>query len=115
MSVDEYRNFVKGGQRRKSKYNAKRSTVNDISFDSQHEADRYGELKLLEKAGEITALMLQVPFRLPGPVYYYADFVYYDVKKKDWITEDAKGVRTDVYKLKAKQVLDIYGIEILET
>ncbi len=33
-------------------------------FDSKHEAKRYQELRLLEQAGEITNLLLQVPFEL---------------------------------------------------
>jgi hypothetical protein len=36
-----------------SKFHAKRTQVDGIWFDSKAEAGRYGELKLLERAGEI--------------------------------------------------------------
>lgn len=43
---------------------------------------------------------------------YIADFVY--VQGDKTIVEDAKGFRTDVYKIKKKLMLSIYGIEIQE-
>jgi hypothetical protein len=47
-----------------SKYRAIPTTVDGIRFDSKREAARYGELKLLEKAGHIRGLTLQVPLVL---------------------------------------------------
>lgn len=47
-----------------TKYHAKKTVVNGIMFDSRLEADRYQQLLLLEKAGEITGLMLQVEFQI---------------------------------------------------
>ncbi|WP_416330616.1 DUF1064 domain-containing protein, partial [[Clostridium] innocuum] len=49
---------------KKSKYGAVKTEVDGIKFDSKHEALRYQELRLLEQAGEITNLRLQVPFEL---------------------------------------------------
>ena len=43
---------------------------------------------------------------------YKADFTYYDADGK-MIIEDVKGVRTDVYKLKRKMMID-KGYEIRE-
>ncbi|EGT4056865.1 DUF1064 domain-containing protein [Clostridioides difficile] len=104
--------------RRYSKYNAKKTVVDGIEFDSIREADRYCELKLLEKAKEIRNLELQPRFLLQDKfkdkqgnthkkIEYVADFMYIDKCGKT-IVEDVKGVLTDVYKLKKKLFLKIY-------
>ena len=113
----------------KSKYHNKPVTVDNIRFASHHEAQRYKELCLLQKAGKIENLRLQVPYELIPAQYgmvdgkkkciersvkYIADFVYYDTEAEQWIVEDAKGVRTDTYKLKRKLMLSVYGIRIHE-
>lgn len=109
----------------KSKYHAKKTIVDGITFDSAREARRYQELKLLERAGEIRGLRRQVRFELlPAfdvdgkhyrPTTYIADFTYTDAKTGKKIVEDVKGMRTDVYKLKAKMFAHRYGVPILET
>lgn len=43
---------------------------------------------------------------------YYADFVYREDGRQ--VVEDAKGVRTEAYKIKRKLMLYIYGIKIRE-
>ena len=108
-----------------SKYRNRKVTVDGIVFDSVREARRYGELKLLEKGGYITDLKLQVPFELlpnqkdidgnviERKVRYIADFVYTD-RNGQQIVEDAMGMRTEVYRLKRKLMLDRYGIQIRE-
>lgn len=104
---------------KRSKYNAQRTEVDGIMFDSKHEADRYRELQLMERAGEIKDLRLQVPFVLipkqdgERAITYRADFVYLDRKGRK-VVEDAKGVRTEVYKLKRKLMQYIHGIKIKE-
>lgn len=101
-----------------SKYNAKKTNVDGIKFDSIREADRYCELKLLEKAKEIRNLELQPRFLLQDKfkdktgtthrkIEYVADFMYVDKDEKK-IVEDVKGVMTDVYKIKKKMFLKIY-------
>lgn len=109
----------------KSKYHAKKTVVDGIVFDSKKEAKRYGELKLMERAGVICDLQRQVKFELQPAFYfdgktyrainYIADFVYYKVKTGEEIVEDCKGFRTDVYKLKAKMFAYKFGVSILET
>lgn len=106
-------------QPKKSKYNAVKTEVDGIKFDSKHEASRYRELRVLEQAGEITNLRLQVPFELIPkskygmPIRYIADFVYNE--NDQLIVEDAKGVKTPIYKLKKRMMAEKYGIEIRET
>jgi hypothetical protein len=105
---------------KKPKYNNKKTIADDMEFDSTHEAVRYGELKLLQKADEITALQTQVWFLLEPKndknraEYYIADFVYFDYRLKDWVVEDAKGQRTQVYINKKKSMYNKYGIDIRE-
>ena len=100
------------------KYHNKRTTVDGITFDSKKEARRYAELKMLEKGGAISQLVLQPRFELQesfkknGKTYrkieYVADFMYRDNEKNVTIVEDVKGVKTDVYKLKRKMFEKVY-------
>lgn len=119
MTLAEYNNLVNKKQtHKKSKYGAKKKEVDGITFDSTWEADRYIELKCLERAGKVNNLKLQVkyPFETNGVLIanYIADFVYKDEKGIE-IVEDAKGVKTDVYKLKRKMMKAYYNIEIFES
>lgn len=108
-----------------SKYHARKTVVDGITFDSRREAKRYGELKLLERAGAIKGLQRQVRYELiPAfdaggkhyrPTTYIADFTYTDCETGKGIVEDVKGVRTDVYRLKAKLFAHKFGVAILET
>ncbi|MGI6579919.1 MAG: DUF1064 domain-containing protein [Saccharofermentanales bacterium] len=97
---------------RRHKYNAKKTVIDEITFDSKAEAKRYAELKLLERAGEIKHLKLQPRYLLQESykkngktirkIEYVADFEYVDMRSKIVVIEDVKGVRTPVYKLKKK-------------
>ena len=110
---------------RKSKYGNRKTEVDGITFDSAKEAKRYQVLRLMEKGRLITSLRCQVPYPLEinGTVVatYIADFVYRKATKMefspayDTVVEDCKGVRTPVYRLKAKLMLAIHGITIRET
>ena len=99
--------------------NVKTVTSDGIKHDSIKEANRWCELKLLERAGLIQDLQRQVKYELipkqdgERPVYYIADFVYCENGKK--VVEDVKGCRTEVYKLKKKMMLYFHGISIKET
>jgi len=46
----------------RSKYRNRKTVVDGITFDSKREAARWQELKLLERAGEITELERQVEY-----------------------------------------------------
>ncbi len=115
MSVTEAHRA--GLERAPAKYRSERVQVDGIKFDSKREANRYAELKLLERAKEISHLMLQVtyPLRVEGMLItkYRADFVYND-KGGAIVVEDAKGFRTPAYKIKRKLMLALYKIKIKE-
>lgn len=123
-----------------TKYNNVKVVVDGHKFDSVHESQRYCELKMLQRAGEIHDLELQKQFVLIPAQYeyfprygkdgkrlkdgkrcverqasYYADF-YYITKDGCEVVEDAKSeaTKTPVYELKKKLMLQVYGIKIRE-
>ena len=111
----------------RNKYGAKKvTTVDGEKFDSQKEHQRYVILKLMERAGKIKDLKRQVKFvlipaqrdasgkLLERECSYVADFVYYDYALRREVVEDAKGMKTDVYKIKKKLMLYVHGISIVE-
>ena len=101
-----------------NKYYNKKTVVDGHTFDSRKEARRYRDLKIMERAGVISNLQLQVPFVLfkhsqyGRVVKYIADFVYEENGKQ--VVEDVKGVRTPVYKLKKRVMAELLGIVIQE-
>lgn len=105
-----------------NKYHAEKVTINGIKFDSKHEAQRWSELVLLERARAINDLQLQVKFPLiPKSQYgreivYVADFTYYEDGKL--VVEDAKSSITrknPVYRLKRRMFMERYHLRIKET
>lgn len=104
------------------KYHNKKTTIDGIIFDSKKEANRYCELKLMEKAGLIKDLELQPKFELiptqkkHGKTYrkttYKADFKYFDVEANEIIVEDVKGFKTKEFRLKEKLFIQKYDYEL---
>lgn len=96
-----------------NKYGNIKVVIDGIRFDSQLEARRYCELKILQKAGKIRDLKLQPSYELI-PAFenrsgvkhrrtlYRADFEYFDIEKGRTIIEDTKGFKTKEYILKKK-------------
>lgn len=99
-----------------NKYKNKKVQIDMYVFDSVRESQRYKELKLLERAGEISNLELQPHFLLQDSfkkngrtfrkIEYVADFKYIENGKT--IVEDVKGMQTDVFKLKHKIFEKVY-------
>lgn len=136
-----WRNFRGFGLAAGNKFNAHKTEVDGISFDSHKEAARYLQLEMLEKAGEIKDLQRQVKFVLiptqrepdiigkrggkkPGKLIeqelsYIADFVYTDTATGQQVVEDVKGYKGDgsaykVFTIKRKLMLYLKGIRIIE-
>ena len=97
------------------KYHNKKTVIDGIKFDSKLEAERYEQLKILERAGVIRDLELQPEYELipsfmkNGKTWrrtlYKADFRYILAEDDSYIIEDVKGstaVITDVFRLKQK-------------
>ena len=87
----------------RNKYGAKKTQVGEVTFDSKKEAQRYMELQLLERAGEITDLRRQVKIDLMGqhrPLHtrtgrkmrLTVDYAYFEDGVE--VLEDSKGVWT---------------------
>ena len=99
ITAREFRGLAAGRAKpRRNKFGAKRTTVDGISFHSQHEARRYSALKLLERAGAIAELQLQVPYDLDVNGHhvtrYVADFEYLEAGQLVTRTPRAIGRRT---------------------
>ena len=100
---------------------ATRTTVDGIEFASKREAKRYGELRLLEQAGEIINLTTQPAFKVSifGRHFctYTADFAYRDVAGDRFVIEEVKSSGTakdPAYRLRKKAAELFHGITITE-
>ena len=101
MSQEQY-DRLQNRSRPRSKY----GNVRTDGFDSKRERNLYTSLRASLKGGALRALGRQVEFRLPGGVIYKADFVAIHNDGRIEVM-DAKGVRTAVYKVKAKQMAEL--------
>lgn len=120
-------------QQKRSKYGNRKVVRDGIKFDSEREAARFAELKVLRSMGKIRDLRLQANFTLVEgyttiegerikPMVYRADFTYERATEPDytgvvhWLreVEDAKGMKTKDYLLKKKLMQDKYNITIRE-
>ena len=110
-----------------SKYNNRKVELDGFTFDSQKEARRYSELKLLVRVGQISALELQKSFvlaesvkfnnepRAKPAIRYVADFAY--MENGVMIVEDVKSKATKslpVYRMKKHLIKSVHDIEIHE-
>lgn len=99
------------GQKAKNKYRNRKVEIDGRPFASQKEANRYAELKALEKQGIVRHIecqkrfLLQEGFTKNGiryrPIWYVADFVvtYADGHIE---VEDTKGHATEAFRIKHK-------------
>ena len=100
------------------KYRNEKTVIDGIMFQSKKESNRYFELKMLQRAGEISKLELQPKFEIVPDVYwfneektlrkryYIADFSYFENGNKT--VEDVKSAITrknPVYTLKRQLFL----------
>ena len=129
MTNREYLQYHVNARQKKNKYHAEKTLRiidgKKVYFDSKHEAERWDELRVLEIAGKIQQLQRQVKFSLlpaqrdedgrilERPVTYIADFAYLD-RDENYIVEDAKGAKTEAYKIKRKLMLYVHKIRVRE-
>ena len=111
-----------------TKYHNEKTEVDGLKFDSRKEANRWCELQLMQKAGEIYELQRQVPFVvLPAQrdengkliereVKYVADFTYREKGVNRLVVEDtkSKATKTPEYIIKRKLMLYRLGLRIRE-
>lgn len=99
-------NFTK-----RSKYGAKPTEVDGIRFDSKAEAAYYKRLKLRVESGEVLFFLRQAPFHLPGKTKYVVDFLEFLTDGSVRVV-DVKGVETEVFKIKKRQVEALYPVTV---
>lgn len=117
-------------QNKKNKFRNTRCFFDNRWFDSAKERDRYIDLKLLERIGEITNLECQKRYQLieaasikgekrkKPAIQYIADFTYIRTKDNSLIVEDVKSSATrrlPAYRQKKHMMKVIWGIDITET
>ena len=118
--------YYHGNQRKYGNSKAKRTIDGKVfEFDSNREALRFDELRLMQRAGEIHGLAMQQRFKLipsqrdksgkviERAVDYVADFVYV-TKDGEMVVEDTKGFKTKDYIIKRKLMLWVHGIRVRE-
>jgi hypothetical protein len=98
-----------------SKYGNRRTEIDGLTFASKREARRYLDFREQQRAGLIRDLQTQteIPIVVNGVTVtrYIADFTY--TRDGARVVEDAKGAKTDVYRLK-KKLLAALGVEVVE-
>lgn len=125
MNAAEYRALLAGGDTPKPKkplkYRNKPFFKDGEHWDSIAEFRRWGDLKLLERAGEIADLVRQPTFHLDfNGVHigaYRGDFAYRRVKTGERVIEDVKSeitAKDSTYRLKKNLMLAVHGITIAE-
>lgn len=116
MSLRWGGSFRKG---RDNKFGNIPTRIDNHLFHSKKEAHRYLELKAMQAGGLIEDLELQPAFDLVAEgvkvCRYIADFRYRDLSTGQLVVEDVKGMRTKEYQIKARLMLALHGIEVLET
>lgn len=113
---------------KQNKYYAQKCKIKGAVFDSHKEAQRYAELQILLKAGQICDLQRQKKYILipsqrdengkliEREVSYVADFVYKENGKE--VVEDVKGYKEGaayrIFSIKRKLMLWVHGIRVRE-
>lgn len=93
------------------KYNAKATELDGIRFASKREAKAYAGLVAERQAGTIVFFLRQVPLHLPGGTRLVVDFlVFYADGTVRFL--DAKGMETDSFKIKKREIEAVYPITI---
>lgn len=105
-TLDQYKKYLEKGAE-KRKYRNQKTEVDGHVFDSQAEANRYSELKIMERSGLIKGFMIQPSFWLGPGIRYRPDFLVCGADGRIW-TEDVKGYKTKEFKLKQKMFIEKY-------
>jgi len=95
----------------KHKFRAKPTELNGVRYDSKLEASYAAKLELAKKSGELLFYLRQVPIDLPGNTKYRVDFLEFWADGNVYFV-DCKGYETETFRLKLRQVTELYPIEI---
>ncbi len=111
-TIDKYKEYERNKGKR-SKYGAKKTSIDGHTFDSQKEANYYEELKIRLQAKDIMGFCLQPIFVLAPGLTYKADFIVFNNNGTTEII-DTKGFKTKEYIAKKKVFEDKYNLKIKE-
>lgn len=106
---------------KRRKFGNTKTQRNGLIFDSKKEADRWDQLKLLERVGRIRNLRRKVKYRLEvnGVLIctYTPDSEYEEATPMGWaaVTEDVKGYPNDRWPMKKRLMKACHGIDVRET
>lgn len=96
--------------RRTNKFGAKKVEIDGIVFDSMAEGDRYGTLKLLERAKQVRGVTVkpEYPLKVNGVLigYFTPDFGYFEGGRN--YVDDVKGVITGEASLRMRVFMACY-------
>lgn len=111
----------------RAKYGNHKVVIDGITFDSKKEGERYSQLRMMERAGKIHCLKMQVPFVLAPAVQihgkmkpalrYFADFQYFEADALTYTLEDVKSeiTRKDpVYRIKIHLMKSVHNLDVVE-
>lgn len=114
VNLNAPKNLVK-----RPKYGNEVTIVDGVKIDSKLESNRYQELRLMQKSGDISGLARQVKINLipkqagERACDFVCDFVY-TTRNGEKVYEDAKGVLTPTYIIKRKLMKWLHGITVRE-
>jgi hypothetical protein len=127
ISLEEYRSLVESKVNPKNKFNVSdpadrtwtgnfNGDLQKIVFHSKKEMNRWVELLIMARSGEIFGLARQIKYNIGNdPITnYIADFEYSYARTGGRVIEDVKGFRTQEYKRKKRLFEKKYGIEVTE-
>lgn len=102
---------------KKNKFNAKKTAIGDMKFDSESEGNFYAELMLQVRAGLIKSVECQVKEELfaygKHICNYYCDFlVIHNNGVKEYLEHKSQGTVTQLWRFKWKMLEAKYSKEI---
>lgn len=93
------------------KFNAQSVVTDGVRYASKKEARYAAQLELRKKAGEVVFYLTQVPIRLPGGTKLVVDFLEF-LSDGTARFVDAKGVETEAFRIKRREIEALYPIKI---
>jgi hypothetical protein len=110
ISAKQYLETISSPVKRTNKFNARKTEVDGIIFDSKAEAERYGTLKLLERAKQVRSVSVkpEYPLKVNGVLigYFTPDFGYFEGGRN--FVDDVKGVVTAEASLRMRIFMACY-------
>lgn len=101
---------------RPNKYGARKTYVDGIKFDSKAEAQYWLQHKTSKGIQRQVKFTLVKPYKKYGKTFrevsYIADFVFYDDHGNILKVVDVKGVRTQLFNVKAKIFMSMYEVPL---